>query len=151
MFGKKPLARLFAVATLLLLWPLSIAAQTDAGSKNNDEWRTAYPENVLSDDGSGYDKAPQFPGGQEALKQDLKNSLVVPASMEGQHFKGNVIVGFSVLKSGKVTGCYVVEPTNRDLDKAVLKMIKAMPDWIPAREKGKTVRTNCCLAVPVDF
>lgn len=118
MFGKKPLARSFAVATLLLLWPSFTAAQTDAGSKSNDEWKTAYPEKTLSDDGNYYEKAPQFPGGQEALKQYLKNSLVVPASMEGQHFKGNVIVGFSVLKSGKVTGCYVVEPTNRDLDKA---------------------------------
>ena len=58
-------------------------------------------------------------------------------------------VQFVVGKDGKVTDAKIVKNANYYLDIEALRVVNAMPNWIPGKLEGKTVRVYYTL--PVNF
>ena len=94
---------------------------------------------------------PSFPGGDEGLKNWLKNNLRYPPSAANNGIQGRVIVQCIIEKDGSVTVEKIARNVDPELDKEALRLIQAMPKWKPGRSNGSTVRTKRMIVIPFTF
>ena len=92
---------------------------------------------------------PQFPGGDAALINFLNANIVYPQQAAQDKVEGKVVVQFTVKKTGKIDDVKVLRSVRKDLDDEAVRVIKMMPDFIPAKQNGKTV--DMLYTVPVNF
>ncbi|MFN5417938.1 MAG: TonB family protein [Flavobacteriia bacterium] len=92
-----------------------------------------------------------FIGGTDSLMKFLKNNLRYPDYAKEAGLEGRVYVKFVVEKDGTISLAKVMRGI-KDCpmcDKEAMRVVKAMPKWIPARHKGEIVRSY--MLVPVKF
>ena len=95
------------------------------------------------------DVAPEYPGGINALMQYLSSNIKYPPAAAEQNIEGRVIVRFVVDKTGKVREVKIMQSIHPLLDQEAVRVIKAMPSWIPGEKDGKAV--NVYYTLPVRF
>lgn len=119
-------------------------------SKNNNE---VTNKSILpSDDNFVYDfveEMPQFPGGKAGLEKYIDDNLNYPKRVQKAGISGRVYTECIIEKDGEVTNEKVYLGISRKLETEALKLIQKMPNWIPGKNKNKTVRVK--LTIPVDF
>ncbi len=93
--------------------------------------------------------APTFAGGIEAMKTFFNQNLKIPEVVKGQEIKGRVFVRFVVRKDGKVDKVHLVKGPNDDCNSEAIRVIKMMPPWIPASDRGDAVSAYHVL--PISF
>lgn len=93
--------------------------------------------------------APEFPGGQTALFEYLKNNIRYPEQAKELALEGKVYVGFVVRDNGKITNVEIKRGVHELLDREAMRVIKSMPDWKPGMNNGKAV--NCRMILPIKF
>ncbi len=95
------------------------------------------------------EEMPQFPGGSSALLEYLAANIRYPKAAHKAGVQGRVILTFVVEKDGSISGTEVVKSVSPLLDAEAVRVINAMPNWVPGRQNGKVVRVK--YAVPVSF
>lgn len=95
------------------------------------------------------DVQPQFPGGESALMEFLKNNVKYPADCAEQKVQGRVVVSFTVEKDGSVTNVEDMRSPDPRLTKEAKRVVESMPKWTPGKQNGKPVRVKYVL--PVTF
>jgi TonB family protein len=93
--------------------------------------------------------APTFVGGVEAMKTFFTQNLKIPEVLKGQEIKGRVFVRFVVKKDGKIEKVHLVKGPNDDCNSEAIRVIKMMPAWIPASDRGDAVSAYHVL--PISF
>lgn len=94
------------------------------------------------------EQMPQFPGGHDALKKYLVESIIYPA-VAGEVGVGRVFVTFVIDKDGSVTDAKIARSVDPLLDKEALRIVNAMPKWEPGIQYGKAVKVQ--YTVPINF
>ena len=92
---------------------------------------------------------PQFPGGDVALINFLNENIKYPPKAAQDKVEGKVIVQFMVKKTGKIDDVKVLRSVRKDLDKEAVRVIKMMPDFVPAKQDGEAV--DMLYTIPVSF
>ena len=92
---------------------------------------------------------PEFPGGMAKLMQYLGKNTKFPQVAKENGVQGRVFIQFVINKVGKVTNVEVVRGVDPYLDKEALRVVKAMPNWKPGKQKGKAVKVS--YIVPINF
>lgn len=92
---------------------------------------------------------PQFPGGNAALSQWLSSNLRYPAQALDDGVKGRVVVEFTITSTGAISNAHVIRSVHPDLDKEALRVINAMPNWIPGTANGEPASVKHSL--PITF
>jgi len=82
---------------------------------------------------------PQFPGGNQALKQFIATNLNYPKSLQSQNVQGKVYVRFLVTAQGQVQKVTVLRKIYPALDAEAVRVIRSLPEWIPAYKGGSPV------------
>ena len=95
------------------------------------------------------EKMPEFPGGVQELLGFLSKTIKYPAEAEKAGTQGRVIATFVVRKDGSISDARVVKSVDPLLDTEALRVINAMPAWIPGTQNGKPV--NVKYTVPISF
>ena len=95
------------------------------------------------------DKMPEFKGGQEAMVKYLISEIKYPEAAKKDNIQGTVYVGFIIRKTGQVEDSKVLKTVNELLDQEALRVIDAMPDWIPGEKDGKKVDVR--YTIPIRF
>lgn len=96
-----------------------------------------------------YEQMPSFPGGGKALLKYLEENVHYPKELEGTCVQGRVIVTCIVEKDGSITGAKVIRGLCPALDAEALRVVSAMPRWIPGRRMGEPVSVK--YTIPVTF
>ncbi len=112
----------------------------------------AQPEPPKEEETKVFDvveQMPSFPGGPSALMQYLSSNIKYPVVAEENGVQGRVVCTFVVEKDGSITDVRVVKSVDSSLDKEAVRVIKAMPRWIPGKQNGSAVRVK--YTVPVTF
>ena len=130
---------------LLALAACTLHAQTDdqpyVSPTETDDW---YYDTITATTNPEID--PEFPGGDEALKQYLCDSLRWPGQCDVQ---GKVYIEFVVEKDGSLTNIQckrnIVCGTGEEGD----RLVRAMPRWKPGMVNGEPVRT--LWTIPIIF
>ena len=92
---------------------------------------------------------PTFKGGDAALMKYLSENIKYPEAAEKAGEQGRVVVNFIVEKDGAVSNVKVARSVTPTLDAEAVRVIKAMPKWVPGKQDGKLVRVK--YNVPVSF
>ena len=95
------------------------------------------------------EKMPEFPGGNSALSQYVAQQLIYPIDAIEQGIEGMVVVRFTVDTKGKVRNPEILKSAHPLLDKAAIKALATIPDFIPGEQGGKKV--NVYYMLPVNF
>ena len=92
---------------------------------------------------------PEFPGGTAGLLEYLRRNIRYPKECREKNIQGRVLVTFIVNKDGSIVESEVVKSVDPLLDAEALRVVNAMPAWIPGTQKGKPVRVK--YTIPVNF
>lgn len=95
------------------------------------------------------EKMPEYVGGMEALMKYMSDNIRYPKSAAEAKTSGKVFVSFTVAKDGKVTKAAIKKGVSKELDSEALRVVSAMPNWIPAEKDGKKVDAE--MVLPVSF
>ncbi|MBR0452890.1 MAG: TonB family protein [Bacteroidales bacterium] len=95
------------------------------------------------------EEMPQFPGGNEAMIKFIAENLIYPKTAMDKGEQGRVILSFVIDKRGKVGDVKLIRSVSPELDAEAVRVIQAMPDWIPGKQKGKAV--NVRYTIPIVF
>lgn len=82
----------------------------------------------------------QFPGGEDALTKYISDHIKYPPKAAKKKIQGRVTVEYLVDKTGKVSDVRVIDSSgNKDLDREAVRVIKSLPDFVPASVDGEPV------------
>ena len=96
------------------------------------------------------EKMPEFPGGRDSLISYLSENVKYPAIAQENGIQGRVTCQFIIETDGSITDVEVVRSGgDPSLDKEAVRVIKAMPNFIPGKHKGKPVRVR--FTMPINF
>ena len=132
---------LLLVTVMLSVMSMSITMADNSATKEADE--------VVQEELWIAEPQPQFPGGQLALMEWIKQNKVYPQEAIDKGIEGRVIVKFTVEEDGTVTNGKIVRGVDPLLDKEALRLVSIMPKWKPARLDDKDIRTFYTL--PITF
>ena len=100
------------------------------------------------------EKRAQFPGGEAALMQFVaRNYRIPPIALESSS-GGTIYVQFVIDTTGNVTDVSIVEQGKRlgyGLEEEAIRVVKSMPKWSPAVQRGTKVKMRFRLPVRVAF
>ena len=90
---------------------------------------------------------PEFPGGMAECMKWLNKNVNYPATAMEKGVQGRVIIQFVVNRDGSISEASVARGIDPDLDKEALRVVSAMPNWIPGKQRGQAVRVKYTLPV----
>ena len=95
------------------------------------------------------EEMPVFPGGEEALRKYIAQSVKYPAIAQENGIQGRVFVAFVVNTKGEVTDVKIARGVDPNLDKEAIRVVNSMPKWSPGKQRGKAVKVS--YTVPINF
>ncbi|MBP5344609.1 MAG: energy transducer TonB [Bacteroidales bacterium] len=95
------------------------------------------------------DEMTEFPGGDVALMNYIKQNLRYPALAGEMGFQGRVTLSFIVEKDGSISNIEVLRTPAEELSKEAIRVVQSMPKWKPGKIKGTPVRMKYIL--PMTF
>jgi TonB family protein len=88
------------------------------------------------------DEPPTFPGGDEALKKFIEDSIRYPRIAAEQNIGGMVIVTFTVETDGSIHNPRLLNDVGAGCGEEALRLVSIMPKWNPGKMKGHIVRVQ---------
>ncbi len=93
---------------------------------------------------------PQFPGGLNKLNEYIKENIRYTQSAYERGIRGKTVLELQVEADGTISQVKVLEPsTFKSLDDEAIRLVNAMPKWLPALKNGKPVTMKTTL--PIGF
>jgi TonB family protein len=93
------------------------------------------------------EELPRFPGGNSALNTWLATHLRTPEAAERSFISGVVRLSFIVNTDGTRQDVQVVKKLGYGCDEEAVRLVKSMPNWIPGRTSGRTVRVRHTMGI----
>lgn len=112
----------------------------------------AFAQSEVSTDDAVFvvvEEQAMFPGGMEAMYDYIGKNLKYPELAKEKDIQGRVFVNFIVEKDGSITNVKCLRGIGGGCDEAAMEVVKNMPKWQPAKQKGKEVR--CQFNLPIRF
>lgn len=115
--------------------------QNEKESKSKEEQNESESNKIFN--GDDVDQQPSFPGGTNALNTFIVSNLKYSVFAQEKGIQGRVVVKFIVEKDGSISNVEVDRSVNPVLDNEAMRVVKAMPKWIPGQINGKAVKVEC--------
>ena len=116
---------------------LDVVVKTEAQTEPDDK-----PFDVV-------EQMPSFPGGMEALMKFISENVKYPKEAEEKGLQGRVVVRYIIEKDGSISEVEIAKSVNEYLDAEAIRVVNAMPKWIPGKQKGENVRVK--FTIPITF
>jgi periplasmic protein TonB len=129
---------------------VQISTVTQEGEKIVD----LPPETPVGDPDEGkvftiVEEMPAFPGGEGKMLEYIAKNIKYPPVARENGIQGRVYVTFVVDKEGKIKEAKILRGIGGGCDEEALRVVKAMPEWKPGRQNGRSVQVQYNL--PVNF
>jgi len=95
------------------------------------------------------EQTPEYPGGDEARLNFLRNNIKYPQMAREAGIQGTVYVSFTVEKDGSITQVKVLRGIGGGCDEEAIRVTKMMPKWKAGKQRGKEVRVS--YNMPIKF
>ena len=82
-----------------------------------------------------------FSGGEDAMYKWIANNIKYPEECKAKEIQGRVLIQFVVNKDGSLSDAKILRSPDKALSQEAIRVVKAMPKWKPAQNKGKVVRS----------
>jgi len=128
--------RICMIPVLMMLLMLGFSAGAQEKDKNDDVFVIV-------------EEMPEYPGGEDALRTWLSENIRYPEEAKNDSIQGIVYVTFVIDEKGEVIDSKLARGASPALDKEALRVIGAMPDWKPGKQKGTEVKVS--YTIPISF
>lgn len=95
------------------------------------------------------EEQPGYPGGEEARISFLQQNIKYPEEAKELGIQGRVFVTFVVEVDGSITDVRVLRGIGGGCDEEAVRVVRAMPKWVPGKQRGVPVRVQFNL--PIKF
>ena len=145
-----------SILLLVLTCFMGVTAQTSKAAQNNNLLvslpSTNEGDTITEREFTGkvfdiVDENPHFPGGNGAMLDWLSKNIHYTSGCAS--IQGRVVVSFFVEPDGSLSDIELVQKVDPELDNEVLRVVKAMPKWIPVVHNRKAIRAKYTL--PITF
>lgn len=86
------------------------------------------------------EQMPEFPGGEEKLKEYIANNLQYPAKAISANKQGKLFVKFVVNEDGSISHISTIRGFGFGSEEESIRVVSGMPKWNPGRTNGKAVK-----------
>lgn len=93
---------------------------------------------------------PEFPGGINMFYKFISSNFKTPDEIVNQKISVKIFVSFIVEKDGTISEIKVIDDTQSELAREVIRVIQAMPKWNPGELNGNHVRCSYMIPITVD-
>lgn len=131
-------------------------SQAAGKSKPEAKMPVAKPATAASTPAKDPDKVkvkgyqpPAFPGGEKKMHEFIAQNLNYPAKAKTAGLEGEVFVKVTVKKDGSLGLPKVVSGLDAECDKEAVRVVAAMPKWIPGQRDDEPIEAN--YTIPVRF
>jgi len=114
--------------------------------ERSDSW---IPSKKGDEAYTSVDEMPEFPDGDEALGNWLRENIRYPAAAKESGLQGRVIVEFVVTKYGSIGKVKVLDSCGPILDEEAVRVVRSLPKFKPGKKNGKAV--DVWYTLPVIF
>lgn len=90
---------------------------------------------------------PEFPGGVAAMYKFISNTIDYPRLAKEMNISGRVFLTFVVERDGKVADVKVLRGIGHGCDEEAIRVIEAMPNWSPGKQREVPVRVQYQMAI----
>ena len=95
------------------------------------------------------EEQPVFPGGQSKMYEFMGENMKYPEAASRANVSGRVFLSFVVSETGEIGDIQVLKGLGFGCDEEAIRVLKAFPRWIPAKQDGKPVSVKYNL--PINF
>ena len=95
------------------------------------------------------DVNPQFPGGSRAMQEYINSNIRYPDIALSMNIRGTILVYIVIMSDGSLRDVKVVKGLQPELDAEVVRVVKSMPLWNPARRGGMPVNVRVTWPITV--
>ena len=81
----------------------------------------------------------------------IKDNLQYPADAKAEGVEGRVVIQFKVEVDGSIGAVKVVRGRYPSLDKEAVRIVKSLPNFIPAKSLKDGIPTECWFTLPITF
>ena len=114
--------------------------ESENEDENGEEVKEIYSQEEVN-------VPPSFPGGEVALMEFISYNVRYPEDAQTDGVQGRVWVQFMVEKDGSLTNVEVIRGVYRSLDAEAIRVVRAMPKWIPGQQRSEAVRVIYTLQI----
>ena len=129
--------------------PTPLSTVDDPGVKAPDKPEPILPETEKQTPVLWVPEMPSFPGGIAEMQNYLVNHIKYPGEAREISIQGTVYLSFIVEPDGSITSITILRGIGGGCEEEALRVVKNMPNWVPGKQNGHTVRVM--LTLPVKF
>ncbi len=133
--------KLQIITIVLFLITSSVIAQNDSIIKNGEEKIESFHTVI--------EQMPEFVGGYVALQRHISTYAICTENANKEKVTGRVFVSFFIDIDGSISEPSILRGLHPDLDSISLSIVKNMPNWTPATQRGKSIK--CRFNLPIEF
>lgn len=93
------------------------------------------------------EEMPVFPGAEKAMFEYFGNNIKYPKEAIEAGIQGTVYVTFVVGSDGALSDARVLRGIGGGCDEEALRVVKAMPNWVPGKQREKPVSVQYNLPI----
>lgn len=148
------IAILMIIPLFTMIWLLQSCEQKPANDHEQKEAVTTADQVEEEEEDEDViftvvEEMPEFPGGEDARQTFMQENLEYPREAKQAGIQGTVFVSFVVEEDGSISNVEVLRGVGGGLDEEAVRVVKAMPDWKPGRQRGNDVQVQ--FNMPVRF
>jgi TonB family protein len=72
-----------------------------------------------------------------------------PSESLKKNIQGKVVASFTIDTDGRVVDIKIINAVAKDLAQEVVRILKAMPKWVPGTQRGKAAKVS--FTMPITF
>lgn len=85
------------------------------------------------------EQMPSYPGGPADLLKFLATNINYPKAAKDAGIEGMVVIQYVIEKDGSISNAKVVKGIGSGCDEEALRVVNAMPNWTPGKQRGQVV------------
>ena len=90
-----------------------------------------------------------FPGGMEAMVLFIDRNIKLPKTKKG--LKTTVLVSIQINLNGNISDIEILSGVNKEIDQAIIDVIKKMPPWHPATINNTPIDSQQVLGYNISY
>lgn len=95
------------------------------------------------------DQPAQFKGGMGAFGKFLQKNLKYPEAAQRANVSGKIYMEFIVETDSTISNFNILKSVGFGVDEEAIRVLNLSPKWIPAKYKGKNVRSRFTLPLNI--
>jgi periplasmic protein TonB len=127
----------------------TIAAGNSDSNRIDSASMSGSGDGIVGEVYGSADINPQFPGGDKAMQEFIRENLHYPEIARIQNISGIIHVYLVIQSNGYIRDVKVIRGLQADLDNEAIRVVKAMPVWKPGTRRNVPVNVRCIIPITV--